>query len=353
MCAPLPPEDLAHVMTHTRDMWEDVRGQRVFMTGGTGFVGTWLLESLLWANDHLALQARVAVLTRDPQRFRREAPHLALHPMVDLVAGDLLRFDFPDGPYPFVVHAATESSAQPDAAHVLKAFTRDVDGTRRLLDLACGHGVRRFLFTSSGAVYGAQPPAMTHVAEDYAGAPSTLDAGSGYAQTKRVLEAMVAMYGRANAFDPVIARLFAFVGPRLPLDAHYAVGNFIGDALRGGPIRIAWDGTPFRSYLYAADLAIWLWTMLFRGQAALPYNVGSPDALSIRDLAQTVASVVAPEASIETARKATAGLPPLRYVPCTQRAETTLGLRPLVSLEDGIRRTASWHRAGTACEVTR
>ena len=344
MAAPLPQEDLDHVLGHTRELWEDLRGQSVFLTGGTGFVGTWLLESLLWANDRLSLGAHVVVLTREPERFRLGSPHLAGEPAVRLLAGDMIGFDFPEGTFAFVVHAATEAAVEPDAARPLGSFSRDVDGTRRVLEFASLHGTRRFLFTSSGAVYGKQPTAMTHVSEDYVGAPLTTDTRSAYGQAKRASESMVALQSGACGFDAMIARLFAFVGPRLPLDAHYAVGNFIGDALRGGPVRIAGDGTSSRSYLYAADLAIWLWTILFRGKGAHPYNVGSPRELTIADLARTVIRVAAPRTTVEIARPPVPGVPAARYVPSTQRADEELGLRPLISLEDGIRRTAKWHR---------
>lgn len=340
----LPPQDLDHILSHTRELWEDLRGRSIFLTGGTGFVGTWLLESLLWAHDKLDLCMSVAVLTRNPERFREKASHLAGHPAVRLLGGNVIGFDYPEGQYPFVIHAATEPSFEPDTKHPLGAFSSDADGTRRVLEFACTHGVRRLLFTSSGAVYGRQPPELTHIPEEYAGAPSTTDTGSAYGQAKRVSEFMCAMYGRVYGFDATIARLFAFVGPRLPLDAHYAVGNFIGDVLRGGPVRIAGDGTPYRSYLYAADLAIWLWTILFRGKAAYPYNVGSPHDLTIADLARTVVRVAAPGMAIEIGRAPVPRVPPMRYVPCTERAQQELGLHPIIPAEEGIRRTAEWLR---------
>lgn len=342
----LPEPDLDHILSHTSGLWEDLRGQSVFLTGGTGFVGTWLLESLLRANDRLDLRATVVVLTRQPERFRENAPHLAGHPSVRLLGGNVAGFDFPEGRFPFVIHAATERSFEPGAERPLGAFSADVDGTRRVLEFARTHGVRRFLFTSSGAVYGKQPPELTHIPEDYAGAPATTDTGSAYGQAKRVSEFMCAMYGRVYGFDAMIARLFAFVGPLLPLDANYAVGNFIGDVLKGGPVRIAGDGTPYRSYLYAADLAIWLWTILLRGKAAYPYNVGSPHDLSIAELARTVVGATAPGVGIEIALQPTPGVPPLRYVPRTERAEEELGLSPLIPVEQGVRRTSEWHRRG-------
>lgn len=333
-------------MAHTQGLWEPLRGQNIFLTGGTAFVGIWLLESLLWANETLGLRIGVVVLTRDPKRFREKAPHICGDPAFRLIEGDAASFEYPAGAYPFVIHAAMEPAFEPGAEHPLGAFASNMDGTRRVLEFARMRGVRRFMYTSSGAVYGKQPSQMTHIDEDYPGAPSTTDFSTVYGQAKRASEFMCAMYGRAYGFDATIARLFAFVGPLLPLDSNFAVGNFIRDSLRGGPVRIAGDGTPHRSYLYGADLAVWLWTILLRGEAATPYNVGSPSDLTIADLARLVVRVVAPETRIEIARQPAPGAAPLRYVPRTTRAEEQLGLSPRISLEEGIRRTAEWHRAG-------
>ncbi|MFO1431431.1 MAG: NAD-dependent epimerase/dehydratase family protein [Candidatus Competibacteraceae bacterium] len=341
----LPRQDLDHIFSHTEGLWEALRGRSVFLTGGAGFVGTWLLESLLWAADRLDLGVTVVVLTRDPERFREKSPYPAGHPAVRLLRGNVAEFAFPDGEFAFAIHAAIEPAFEPDTTRPLAAFDADVAGTRRVLDFASRHGVRRFLFTSSGAVYGRQPSEMTHIPEDYAGAPSTVDTGSAYGQAKRVSEFMSAMYGRVYGFDTMIVRLFAFAGPLLPLDAHYAVGNFLRDVLGGGPVRIAGDGTPYRSYLYAADLAIWLWTILFRGKPAYPYNVGSPQGLTIADLARTVVRVVAPGTGIEIARRPVPGIPPSRYVPHTERAETELNLHPWIPLEEAVRRMAEWYRS--------
>jgi dTDP-glucose 4,6-dehydratase len=336
--------DLDHVLAHTEALWQDAHGQRFFITGGTGFVGAWLVESLLWANRRLNLGVSAVLLTRDPAAFRSRSPHLADDRAVTLHSGDAATFEFPDGGFPLVVHAATERYAAPSAEMPASTLDRDLAATRRALELARSRGTRRFLFTSSGAVYGRQPAALTHISEDYAGAPSATDTGSAYGQGKRISEFLCSTYSQVYGFNAAIARLFAFVGPYLPLDQNYAVGNFIGDAMAGGPVRIAGDGTPCRSYLYAADLAIWLWTILFRGQPARAYNVGSPDAVTIADLARRVVSVIAPAAPIHIARQPEPGAPVLRYVPATGRAQEELGLRSLIPLDEGVRRTWEWHK---------
>jgi nucleoside-diphosphate-sugar epimerase len=336
--------DLDGVMALTRGLWDELGGARVLLTGGTGFFGCWLLETLLWANDRLQLGAQVVVVTRSGRAFTDKAPHLAQHPAVTLHEGDVRTLAATGGAFSHVIHAATDTRPVRDERDRLLVFDTIVDGTRRALELARDSGAKRFLLTSTGAVYGRQPAAITHLPEDYAGGPDPADPAQAGAEAKRAAEMLCAVYADAD-LQPLIARCFAFVGPYLPLDAQFAAGNFIRDGLQGGPIRVAGDGTPYRSYLYAADLAVWLWTILLQGQPLRPYNVGSASALTIGDLARQVADAFAPAVPVMVARAPIAGATPQRYVPAVERAETELGLRLTVPLAEGIRRTIDWHRS--------
>jgi dTDP-glucose 4,6-dehydratase len=334
--------DLDHVLEHTAAAWAEMRGQRVFITGGTGFIGCWLLESFLWANDRLDLDASAVVLTREPVAFARKAPHLAGNRAVRLHAGDVRSFEYPKGDFRFLVHAATESSTTLNADDPLTMLDTIVRGTERALDFANQSGVEKFLFTSSGAVYGRQPPELSHVAEHYMGGPDPMEPRSAYGEGKRVAEHLCVLHDRRHGIQTKIARCFAFAGPYLPLDAHFAFGNFLRDGLKGGPIRVQGDGTPCRSYLYAADLAIWLWTILFRGAPGRAYNVGDDRPVSIAELAHQVAEHFGTPAMV--AREAIPGKPVERYVPDVGRARDELGLRAWIPLEEAIARTAHWHQ---------
>jgi dTDP-glucose 4,6-dehydratase len=339
---PLPLEDLEHVLEHTRPHWELLRGKRLFVTGATGFFGMWLLETFAFANAQLNLGAELVGLTRYPEAFRAKAPHLLRDSAITLHQGDVRNFEFPAGKFSHVIHAGTTSIAPVPHREMLDTI---IQGTTRTLDFAVSAGVKRFLFVSSGAVYGKQPPDMTHIPESYTGGPDTMDPASAYGEGKRVGELLCSIFNKDYGIETVVARCFAFVGPHLPLDAHFAIGNFIRDAMAGKPIQIKGDGTPYRSNLYAADLAGWLWTMLFRGANACAYNVGSDDALSIREIAGTVKKALSLREDIEVVQKPFADSPPSRYVPSVKRAKQELGVYALSSLTNSIRRTAVWNQS--------
>ena len=344
----LPTEDLEHVLGRTRDLWEELRGQRLFITGGTGFFGRWLLESLLWANDRLSLGLSALVLSRNPDAFREKAPRVAGHPAIQFHPGDVRSFEFPKGGFSHIIHAATEASARLNAEDPLTMFDTILDGTRRALEFACHCGAGKFLLTSSGAVYGRQPPEMARVPEDYAGAPDPIDSRSAYGEGKRAAETLCTLFSRQHGIEAKIARCFAFVGPHLPLDIHFAIGNFIRDGLKGGPIVVQGDGTPHRSYLYAADLTIWLLTILFRGHNGRSYNVGSEEGVSIAELAHLVAASCGPEVAVIVRGKPDLSKAPERYVPSTERASRELGLVLWISLPAVIACTVAFHKDAVA-----
>jgi dTDP-glucose 4,6-dehydratase len=335
--------DLDHVLDHTRELWDELRGERLFITGGTGFFGCWLLESFLWANERLHLGSSITVLTRQPQAFIDRLPHLALAEAVNLLPGDVRSFAFPSGTFSHVIHAATQPENITLGFDPIKQFHANITGTQRTLEFAHTCATKKVLFTSSGAIYGNQPAELTHIPETYNGAPATTDTGSVYGHSKRISEYMCAFYAQKCSINVNIARCFTFVGPYLPLDTNYAIGNFIRDALIGSSIQINGDGTPYRSYLYTADLAIWLWTILFRGQSCRPYNVGSDEYLNIADLAQLVKKVVAPKVSVDMDGVPMTGKPAKRYVPSIERCKVELGLQVHIPLPDAIRRTAGWN----------
>jgi nucleoside-diphosphate-sugar epimerase len=340
---PLPPEDLAHVLNYTREHWVEAKDRSFFITGGTGFFGMWLLESFAYINDTLGLDMRATVLTRDPSAFALKAPHLTARADLTFIRGDVRFFDFPSGKFDCVIHAATEASAKLNEADPEEMLDAIIGGTRRVLEFAAQAGVKKLLLTSSGAVYGKQPAEITHVSEDYLGAPDPLLPSSAYGEGKRVSEHMCVVHARKHGYEVKIARCFAFVGPHLPLDTHFAIGNFIRDAMHSRNINVTGDGTPKRSYLYASDMTVWLWTILFKAPTASVYNVGSASEISIQQLAEVVSGELGGNVTVTTVKHPDPDRPVTRYVPSVSKAVDGQGLRVRVSLVHGILKTAVWH----------
>lgn len=343
---PLPTGDLDHVLAHTSKLWVGARGASFFITGGTGFFGTWLLESFARANDTMGLGMRATVLTRDPAAFAQRAPHLAARADLSFHQGELRTYVFPAGRFTYLIHAAADTGVWTKNESPAGLIERISAGMRHLLDFAVAAGVRNFLHVSSGAVYGPQPAALTHVPEDYPGITDPLPSGAAWAEGKRVAEQQCLAHAAKHGYSLKVARCFAFVGPHL--DENYAIGNFIRDALHGRPIQVTGDGTPQRSYLYAADLAIWLWTLLFAGAPGRAYNVGSPAGLSIAEAARTVAAASGEVLPVKISAVPAAGAPPSRYVPSVDRAGTELGLRAWIPLDEAVRKTLAWQRSARA-----
>ncbi len=223
-----------------------------------------------------------------------------------------------------------------------------VDGTRRTLDLAGQAGVSRSLFISSGAANGPQPPQFSQVRESDFFGPDPLLPRSAYAEGKRAAEMLFAL-SKSAGFSFSVARLWAFVGPMLPLDAHFAVGNFIGDALAKRTISILGDGTTVRSYQYASEMAAWSWIVLASGRDATAYNVGSPRSVSTRELAALV-DRIGEGAGFEVLGKPDPTRPLDSYVPSVDRFRTEFGIGAPMELETALAKTLAWNRSGNGLQ---
>lgn len=339
--------DLEHIAQHLDGDWDALRGAHLFITGGTGFFGIWLIESLLWANETRGLGMRVTVLSRSPERFLAErAPHLKGRPGLAFVAGTLTDFEFPADACSHIIHAASETNVEQSSDWAQRHLNTALDGTRHLIEMANRHRSEALLITTSGAIYAPMDRIVDdRCVEGPAGLSDYASERIVYGQSKRMMEIMTSVAAQQASFRALIARCFAFVGPYLPLEANYAIGNFIRDALADRQIVVAGDGTPLRSYLYAADLALWLLRILARGRSGVPYNVGGERAISIRELAHTVAQVAGRGGAVTIKGTPVAGAKPSTYLPSLTRTHTELGLEPYVPLEDAIARTVAWHRA--------
>jgi nucleoside-diphosphate-sugar epimerase len=334
--------DLEQILTTIHSVWEQLRGKTVFVTGGTGFFGKWLLSSFVYANKKLQLNAKLIVLTRNKRLFLSRFK-MYEQPEVVFLEGDITNFIYPDESLDFIIHAATEASAKLNAEQPINMFDTIVNGTKHILELARVKQVKAFLNISSGAVYGTQPTDITHISEDFCGAPNVFDPAAAYGEGKRVAEMLAAIYFRHYNVQIKTARCFAFAGPYLPVDAHYALGNFIANAAKGEAIKINGDGLPYRSYLYASDLTIWLWKILIDGSVNVAYNVGSDQQITINQLANKIVKLPGNGGSILLNATGNYKSRTSRYVPSIDKAKSELGLSVLVNIDAALKKTYDFY----------
>ena len=315
--------------------------RKIYITGGTGFFGKSLLRHWQSEQNKSEKPELLTVLSRSPQKFIDANPKLSGGNGIRFHLGDIskpntLRMD---DVHDSVIHAATDSTNN-EALSPLVRFDQIINGTRNLLDFSISSGVRRFLLTSSGAVYGQLPMTSTPVSEDYCGSPDPLNPTNAYGIGKRSAEHLCAMYADNYGIEIIVARCFAFVGEDLPLNAHYAIGNFIKDALWSNEIVVKGDGRSIRSYLDQRDLAEWLSKLLDKGCSGEAYNVGSDQEIAIADLAHLVRDIVSPKKNVRILGGAEENILRTSYVPNIKKIKNELGLKQTISLEQSIQNTA-------------
>jgi len=337
-------EDCATAATDARAL-EPLRGARVLVTGGTGFMGTWIAQMVATLNDEQGLGIELLLLSPSAATFTARVPWAARRDIAVIEADVRDIVVLPEG-VTHVIHAAGTPDNRVHVMDPLRTMSVISHGTSAVLQAAsrCDTPVR-VLNVSSGLIYGPQPMGLERIPETHVGGPEPDSISSVYAEAKRYAEAETAAWRSTEKLQVVVARPFAFMGPYQGLDKPWAVNNFLRDALLGGPIRITGDAETVRSYLYPSDMAFWLLCLLAAGVPGTAYNVGSPEAITLGDLAGRIAAAVPADATPEVVCRPLGAPRPTRFVPDVSRAVSALGLRVTVDLDRAIERTLMWHRA--------
>ena len=313
-------------------------GSRVLLTGGTGFVGKWLIETAKIACENGATKFEIIVPTRDLKTKHVDDTKAIGFKNLSLVEGDILSETLNFGSIDSIIHAATPASAKLNSENPSEMLRINEVAMHSVLKYA--HNQTPLLFTSSGAVYGEQSQSVSHIAEGEIKPNPPLNQMNAYARGKQIAEKLCLDAGAQKICDPKIARLFAFSGHYLPRDTHFAIGNFIQNVLDRKPIFINSDGQSRRSYLYGADMATWLWCAVVERDVVQPLHVGSERSISILELAQIVATVsekilnFAPE--INVAKPVSDKNIFHQYVPATATTQSLLETDEWTTLEKSI-----------------
>lgn len=337
----LASDDLHHIANNILDIHADIRNKSFFITGGTGFFGKWLLESFVFLNKHYAAGMSLTVLSRNPESFRDAHAELVSEKGISLVKGDISDLTHIVGKYDYIIHAASDvPSSYKEKIPEDPIYKKILEGANSICQLAKSADTRRILYTSSGAAYGSLIAKLDKIDESSIG-DEVFSPQDFYGLAKRDSET----HFIENApCEVVVARCFSFSGPYLPLNGSYAFGNFIHDILNNRDINIKGDGAPLRSYLYASDLVIWLLQALVKGRNRNIYNIGSEEAISIRQLAEKMLCVTKSKNKIVLHGAADVNGRVSQYVPFTGKIRNELGVSQSISLGLAIEKTMKFYK---------
>jgi dTDP-glucose 4,6-dehydratase len=303
---------------------------RIVVTGAAGFLGSHLVDYLV-AKGHsvVGLDNLITGSTKNIE-------HLAGNDRFKFIKHDVTEYIYLSGPVDAVLHFASPASPIDYLEYPIQTLKVGALGTHKALGLARDKEAR-FLLASSSEVYG--DPLVHPQREEYWGNVNPVGPRGVYDEAKRFAEAMSFAYHRAHGIDTKIARIFNTYGPRMRSGDGRVVPNFIMQALTGKPLTIYGDGSQTRSFCFVSDLVEGIYRLLV-SDVNEPVNLGNPAEMSVNDFARKVAELAGGKSDIVFER-----LPvddPKVRQPDITRAKSLLGWQPVVSLEDGLRKTIEY-----------
>ncbi|MDC0126872.1 NAD(P)-dependent oxidoreductase [Methylophilaceae bacterium] len=334
--------DLNFIFNNCKKEFNLLSNKSLLITGGTGFFGKWFLSLIFYTNKNYNTNILTTLITRDQNKFFLENPHYKNNKFLKIIQIDILDLKKITNKFDFLLHMAATSAEETFNGETDNNKTKTLfNGTKNIMEIAIENNISKILFTSSGVVYGSSSKDMKD--ESDVCHSLELEKRNGLAKGKILAEDIISKMSIENNINFKIARCFSFVGPYLPLDIHYAIGNFINDAIFNENILINGNGSPYRSYLYISDTLIWLIKLLVRDVEGI-FNVGSERRIQVIELANMVRDIIAPSKKviIQDKNLHEGNFRRDIYLPNTEKIREALEVREWTSLEDAILKTAKF-----------
>jgi len=317
--------------------WKNLKKSNILMTGCTGPFGFWILNSLIFVKKKTSLNFQVYVLTR--KKNSNFIKYFNKNKFIKFIIGDIRTFKIPNIKIDYIIHGATTTAKETYLGqNSFEKYSVLVDGTRHLLKLIKNKKIKKLLFLSSGSVYG---KCSKKISENFLEAYSTNNQNFEkvvLGEAKRSAEVLISSFGSIEKVKFNIARCFTFAGPYMPLDIHYAFGNFIKQAYQNKNIVIHGHIDTERSYLSFLDLSIAIWKIIFLGKDKEIYNVGSDKKVKILKLANLIKKISRNKKKIII--KKNKNIPrPDKYIPCTDKLKKDLNFSQKINLKNLIKQT--------------
>ncbi|MDQ2912362.1 MAG: NAD-dependent epimerase/dehydratase family protein [Chloroflexota bacterium] len=334
-----PSGDVLEIVTRAERSLRSLEGSRLLVTGGAGFLGSYICHALALANDTLFKQ-RCTISCVDTFVTGSSDRIAELRSRPDFRFNEGSAVDIHESDSDFIVHAASIASPPMYRQLPLETVEANVLGTWNMLRLA-KEGCRSFLYLSSSEVYGDPEDAAIPTREDYVGRVSFTGPRACYDESKRLAETLCRLFFERHAVPVKVARPFNVYGPGLRLDDGRLVPDLIRQALAGPELVLHSDGTPTRSFCYVTDAIAAFFGLLACDADGEAFNVGVPHEISVWELAQKLAALTGGRAVTsrpsEDSRYLTDN--PSRRLPDIEKIQRAIDWRPLVSLDEGLSRT--------------
>jgi dTDP-glucose 4,6-dehydratase len=328
--------DFKYIQESLNEELSIIQSKKILIIGGTGFFGTNFLTSLKYLIEKDIINCKIDIMSRSFSDFEKTFPDLFEFQNFSFISHDITKVFEIENKYDFVIHSATTASEDLTLTNPLLLLKTSIEGTSNVLDF-CLKNNSTLLYISSGAVFGKNYSLNKKFTEP--NLIDSLDQNHSYAYGKICAENLCYHFSSQFNLTIKIARCFAFVGPHLPLNSHFAIGNFINNVLKNEKISINTKGKSIRSYLYTSDLIIWLIKVLVVGENLKPYNVGSPYGISVKDLAIKLDNMFKVGLNIDNAYEK-----PTLYVPNIDDSLSDLNISNIIDLETAINKTIEWNR---------
>jgi len=270
-----PQEDMQFILSKTEHHFRNLDGSSFLLTGGTGFVGSWVLQFLMFASRYLKVNFSIDVISRKPILFSN-----ASYPSIRFAQHDLrASINFEDKDYSHVLFASTPSNPTTGGLDSDLVMQSTVMGTKNLVEMLDRRNNQvKYLNTSSGAVKKIKSFTL----------PRDPGINDVYAIAKHEVERILTEAKVASKITLCSPRLYSFAGPGIPLNAHFAIGNFIQDAINGRDVIVRGSPETVRSYLHPIDMTIQLLDCWFTEDVFCFPDIGSFNSVKLIDLAQTI-----------------------------------------------------------------
>ncbi len=324
--------------------WTKFRDKTILVTGANGFIPAYMVETLLYLNDHKKMGIQLVAMVRNLEKAKKRFSCYLDREDLEWLIQDASQPPQTDKNVDVIIHAASQASPKYYSVDPVGTLGPNVSGTAHLLEFAQHKNSENFLFFSSGEVYGDLTVDRFPVSENVYGAVDPLAVRSCYAEGKRAGEALCTAWHHQHQVPVKIVRPFHTYGPGMSMHDGRVHADFVGDIVAGRDIVMKSDGTARRAYCYLADAVLGIFTVMLKGENGEAYNIGNNNAeMSVAELAEKLVALF-PSKGLKVVRKERRAESEYvksllsRNSPATQKAQT-LGWKPVTGIAKGFLRT--------------